>query len=218
MFMLSKILSFIYSKNIYNFIELDLKNLKQDYKNINNINFKKYEKVDYRSLVEVIKNIDSEERPFEINELEKRLHDEHMLFIAKKENNIIGFFWVSINKIEIPFFHATLYLNKDEAVDYNSYIDTKYRGKRINKGLKIFAFKYLKEIGYKKVFGYIKNNNISSIKANEYLGYRKIGEIKCIIFMTIGLRSHNLPTKRLIFHGGSLVLWKGLLKKLYKCE
>jgi GNAT superfamily N-acetyltransferase len=174
----------------------------------------RYNNEDYQRLDNFLLNIEENERPFTINEVEKRLNIGHILFIAKKNDKIVGCFWVATNYIEVPFFHASIYLSKEEIVDYNSFVVKEHRGKRINSGLKEHAFHSLKRQGYKKAIGYIKTTNKSSLRANEHFGYHKIGEVKDLIFMTLEFRRHNISRPQVFFNGGVLRLWKGLYKKI----
>jgi L-amino acid N-acyltransferase YncA len=209
-----EIMPYIFSKNKYVFVEFDFKNLRMDWENPYSIIFEKYDEKDYKLLDDTLKSIETIERPFTMDEVNHRLETGHMLFIAKKNNKIIGFFWVATNYIEVPYFHASMHLNKEEAVDYNSYMVEEYRGKRINSALKAYAFENLKQKGYKRVFGYIKTTNKSSLRANELVGFRTIGRITAIIIMTLEFRYHSLSTDKIVFHGGPLRLWKGLFRKV----
>lgn len=208
--------SYIFSKREHVFIEFDLKDLKMDWENPYAIVFDQYSDKDFKNLDETLRSIGVKEQPFTIDEVETRLDNGHLLFIAKKNDKIIGFFWVATNYIEVPYFHACIYLNNEETVDYNSYIVNEYRGKNINTGLKTFAFNVLKQKGYRKVFGYIHATNQSSLIANKKLGFRTIGRIKRIIIMTLEFRYKNFSTARIVFHGGPLRLWKGLFRKAKK--
>lgn len=204
----------VYSKSVYNFIEFDLKDLKTDWENQHSIIFDIYNNKDFDLLNDTLKSIEEKERPFTIDDVEKRLDIGHKLFIAKKNEKIIGFFWVAINYIEIPFFHASMYLSKEDVVDYNSYIVEEQRGKNINSGLKAYAFHDFKQKGYTRVFGLIKTTNKSSIRANKHFGFRTIGQIRTKIILTLEFRCTDLPKDMIVFHGGILRLWKGLFRKV----
>lgn len=209
-----ELMGYVYSTSVYDFIEFDLKDLKTDWENTYAIIFKRYNNEDFSLLDNTLHSIEEKERPFTMNDVSSRLDNGHMLFIAKKDNKIIGFFWVAMNYIEIPFFHASMYLGKENAVDYNSYIVVKHRGKNINAGLKAYAFYDLKQQGYTRVFGYIKTTNKSSIKANKHFGFRTIGQIRTKIILTLEFRYADLPKDMIVFHGGILRLWKGLFRKV----
>ena len=209
-----QILRLIYSKDIYFFIEFDMNNLKTDWENQNSIIFDLYSNKDFDLLDNTLHSIVEKELPFTMEEVARRLDIGHMLFIAKKNGKIIGFFWVAINYIEIPFFHASMHLSKEDAVDYNSFIVEENRGKNINSGLKAYAFHNLKQKGYTRVFGYIKTTNKSSIRANKHFGFRTIGQIRTKIMLTLEFRYTDLPKDMIVFHGGILRLWKGLIKKV----
>jgi GNAT superfamily N-acetyltransferase len=207
-------MSYIYSKSEYVFIEFDLQDLRGDWKNPYAITLSRYNEKDLEILDETLKQIEKQERPFDISEVKHRLTIGHILFIAKKDDKIIGFFWLGTNYIEVPYFHATIHLTAEELIDYNSFILKEYRGRRINSVLKAYAFQNLKKNGYKRVYGYINDKNRGSLRANEYFGFRTIGKITDIIILTLEFRYHNLSTDKIIFHGGVFRLWKGLYRKI----
>lgn len=206
--------SYIYYKAFYNFVEFDIKDLKRDWKNPHNITFDTYSNKDFKLLDDILNSIEKKFRPFRMDEVERRLNAGHMLFIAKKTEKIIGFFWAATKYGEISDFHALIHLDEQEAYDYNSYIVEEYRGKDINKGLKVYAFDVLRQKGFDRVVGYIINTNKSSLRSNEKIGYHIIGKTTLIRIMTLEYRYHNFYTKKIIFQGGALRLWKVLFGQL----
>lgn len=209
-----KLTRYIYLKDVYCFVEFDLKDFKMDWENPYSIIFDKYSDKDFKPLDDALNSIEEKHRPFRIDEVAKRLDAGQLLFIAKKNGKIIGFFWVATNYTEVLYFHASIDLNKDEAYDYNSFIAEEYRGKNINKGLKTYAFDALKQKCCNRVFGYIKTTNKSSLRANEKFGYRTIGKTTLIRIMTLEFRYHNFSTEKIVFYGGPLRLWKVLFRKV----
>ena len=205
-------MTYFFYKASYYIFELDLKNLKMDWKNPHII-FDVYSNQDYSLLDNTLRSIEKKLRPFKMDDVEKRLNTGHMLFIAKQNGKIIGFFWVATRCVKVPDFHAIINLNEQEAYDYNNYIVEEFRGKNINMNLKKYAFDILKQQGYNKIFNYIHTLNKSSLRANEKIGYRTIGKTTLIRIMTLEHRYHNFSTKKIIFQGGVLRLWKTLFSK-----
>jgi GNAT superfamily N-acetyltransferase len=213
--MIFKLMSYIYHKGVFYITEFDLKDLTMDWENPYGITFEKYNDKDFKLLEDTLRAIGEKSKLFTIDTVDKRLNAGHMLFIAKSKGRIIGLYWVATNYIDNLKFPSSIHLNKDKAYTYNSYIVEEYRGKNINKGLKIFAFDILKQKGYKKVFAFIQNTNQSSLRANEKFGSRIIGKTTWIRLMTFEFRYTNFSTKKMAFiDGGPFRLWKVLFRKI----
>lgn len=209
-----KLTGLVYYKDEYFLVEFDMKDLKMDWENPYGIIFDKYSDEDFKPLDEALNSIGKKWKPFTINEVKGRLDAGHMLFVAKKNGKIIGFFWVAMNYFEYLTFHASIHLNKDEVYGYNDYMVEAYRGKNINKGLQMFGYNFLKQKGYNRVFVYIQTTNHSSLRAAEKFGFRIIGKTTIIRIMTLEFRYHNFSTEKIVFNGGPFRLWKRLFQEV----
>lgn len=205
--------TYIYSKRVYAVSEFDLADYEAVWEDRCGVVVGLYSNDHYHLLEKTIDGI-TVHKPFGIEEVEARLKIGHLLFMATRGDAIIGFSWIATNVIEVPYFHATIHLNQDEAITYNVYVVEEYRGRRVNESLQGYAFHYLKNRGYRRVLCYIHSDNKSSARSFSRLGFKTIGELVYVILLGFEFRWHNLESAKIVFNGGAFRLWKALCGKV----
>lgn len=105
-------------------------------------------------------------------EIECANKNNHIFYIMKYKNEIIGFSKIGVNGTYIHDFDKTLQLNKHTFLIYDIFIDPSMGGK----GLALIAtkdiFMHLKGKGYKRVVVHIEKWNKASIKTATKSGLR----------------------------------------------
>jgi hypothetical protein len=211
-----KIKPFFYSQGKYVFWEYYLKDHNRDWKNPFGIYFERFNENDYEILEKTFKEMDAKERLFDLDETKRRIQNNHKFYVAKKNNDIIGSFWVIINHFRISFFNGTIYLKDNEGLSLNANIMKAYRGNGIYNRIKAYAFDDLKKAGYERMIGFYWHRNKAAIRMNERFGSQIIGEVKHYNLLTLIFRYHNLLIDKLVFHDGPLLYWKLLYRKIKK--
>lgn len=211
--MIYDIMRNIFSIKRWIFHEFEFSNLKMNWDNPYSIIFEKYNEKDYLALGKALRCIDLKQESFTFVELKNRIEKGDILYVAKENTKIVGFIWVATGFIDVPFFHATIPLKKEEVVFYNSYVLKNYRGRRILNKLKTYVISDLIQKGYEKQLGYIWFKNKSSLKAKKHFKARDIGALTIYTILTLELRFHNIQKYEIILHEGPFRKWKEIFKK-----
>ena len=201
----------------FNFIfyDISMRNLNAGWENPHQVSTERYQKEDAHLLEEVIASTGIQ-RQFTMEEVDQRIKDGHIFYIAKKDRRIIGYCWYLLRKVEIPEFYATLYLKPDEVCPANSYIVPDFRGKGIRNCMRAYELDEIKKIGYKRSIGYVYESNLSAMRMHQKYGSFQIGVVKLINVLTFTYRYTNLRSNKIIFHGGPFVVWKRLYHNITK--
>jgi GNAT superfamily N-acetyltransferase len=202
-------MSSLYRKTVVIFHEFYLDGFAKSWENPFGVCFERYHKRDAELLKETLSGMDTP-RLFDLMEVDRRLKNGHLFYIAKKDNHIIGYTWFAVKRINIVFYYATLILSDDEVFAYHAYIHRDFRGKRIYNTLLAFAFSELKKAGIKRVIGSYDSRNKAAKRASEHLGRIPFGFVKFYNFLTLRFQKADLPTNTIIFYGGPFALWKKL--------
>ncbi|GAF87800.1 unnamed protein product, partial [marine sediment metagenome] len=112
---------FIYLKTTFFFYDFYLRNLNRDWKNSHEIFFERYNNANAHLLKQTIEETDGPRR-FTMNDVNQRIKDGHLFYVAKRYGKIIGYIWYVTNEFRIPFFNGTIYLKPDEICAINAYI------------------------------------------------------------------------------------------------
>lgn len=201
----------------FNFIFYDIPmgNLNRGWENPHQVYTERYQQEDALLLKEVIENMGIDLQ-FTMEEVDQRIKDGHIFYVAKKDRKIIGYCWYLVRKVEIQEFYATLYLKPDEVCPANSYIVPNFRGKNIRNYMRAYELDELKKNGYKRSLGYVYENNIAAMRMHQKYGSAQIGVVKLINILTFTYRYTNLRSYKIIFHGGPLIVWKRLYQRIRK--
>ncbi|NNG00360.1 MAG: GNAT family N-acetyltransferase [Desulfobacteraceae bacterium] len=207
---------YLFSRGEYIFHDFLLKDHKRGWENPHGITFERFKSADYKCLENTLSDIDHWERLFTVEEVRARIDDGHRFYVAKKNDDIIGYFWLAVNSIGISFFNGTIHLKPGEALSFNALIKKEYRGKGIFNRLKAFAFNDLIQNGFHRVVGFYWHKNQASIRMNERFGSRIIGKVKYYHLLSLAFRWHNLAVDKIDFDGGVLIFWKKLIRKVFR--
>lgn len=210
---LKKIRSHLFMKDTVLFHEFYLKNLTHSWIDPHGVIFERYKAKDSRLLETTIEELHVT-RLFTMEEVDERIRQGHLLYVAKKDGNIIGFYWVARGRLHIPFFEGTLDLKPDEFYSFNVYLDGKYRGLGINNRLKAYIFNDLRKQGYKRAIGSYYAYNKANHRANVKFGSVPLGYLTYANILTLRYQYSTVRKCEILFDCGPLVLWKKMFRKL----
>jgi GNAT superfamily N-acetyltransferase len=209
-----KLKPFLFYRGKYLFWEYDLENLHRGWENPHGVTFSRFGEKDYPPLENALRRIEPRELFFNLQDVRERLRAGHVLYLAKKNDDIIGFFWSARNFIDVPFFHGTFYLNEKECLSLNAVVVKEWRGKGIFNRLKAYAYHDSKNQGYRRVIGFCWHRNQAAIRMNQRFGNQLFGAVHTRNFLSLYFRRQTFSTNRIVFHGGPLLYWKLLFRKI----
>lgn len=102
---------------------------------------------------------------------------------------------VMLNKIDIMSIERKIRIDSDSAFLYGAYTVPEYRRQGMAQKVTDEIFCYLKQIGIRKVYAYIKKNNLPSLRYARKVGYRRIGEVKFLKILKLRLYTFKGETK-----------------------
>ncbi|HPC96307.1 MAG TPA: hypothetical protein PLU87_15275 [Sedimentisphaerales bacterium] len=93
---------------------------------------------------------------------------------------LVGFAWIAASPlVEIMGgFHFNL--PDDTVYNYHSFTAPAYRGKGYQAARHLQLLEHIKETGQRRLFGYVDQTNLDSLKGVKKSGYAKIGVLRCI--------------------------------------
>lgn len=173
-------------KKIYNKIKLIIKNtcFKYDKLYIFKINinqntntFNIYEIVKANT-IDDLKEIIQEREDFFYKMYINWLSKGFICFIAKEEKSTIGIVWLNNTKeVPLEFGYKQKLKTKSEAGLIDAYVLKNKRGKGVYKEIWNNALYEAQKLGINKLYGYILNNNMRSIKVHYRLGMKNVYQI-----------------------------------------
>jgi len=99
-----------------------------------------------------------------------RFQEGNLCFALKKENKIRSCLWTSFNKVYLPTVHYNLFVKEDIVPLLDGWTSPNYRNKGYYSKVLKFALDYLsKEDKYKKVYFFIRPDNLLSLKIHKDL-------------------------------------------------
>jgi len=129
---------------------------------IDDINNKKYLRTKLSSGDDLVKH----------QETVDRLNSGDMCFIAELDNTIVGFSWLSFNRIKYEnAYEREITLNEDEALIYDRMVFRGFRMSGVSNKLNEEQLNFLRINNYKKSLVIIRSDNIPSIKSFEKFGF-----------------------------------------------
>ena len=195
------------------FFEFPLAQSNRDWKNPYQVYSEPYQTEDAHMLEEVIKNMDINPQ-FSMKEVEERIKDDHLFYVAKKSGKIIGYCWYLVRLVNVPEFDITLYLKPDEVCSVNSYIQPQFRGKGIRNYMRAYEYNQLREKGFKRSLTFVNSNNKPSLRMHQKWGSVPVGMARRINILTFTYHYTNLKTHKIVFHGGAFSNWKKLSQRI----
>lgn len=116
-------------------------------------------------------------RLFDRQEVESRLESGHICYLARRHGDIAGFTWFSPASVHPPDLQCVFTVPPFSLISYNTFIDSKMRGRNINFLIKQCAFQDLSRESYSHCYSYIRSDNKSALKAAQKLGGKACGNI-----------------------------------------
>ena len=110
--------------------------------------------------------------------VEKHYGCADLLAIAEIDGKPVHIRGVMLNKSNVESIEREIRLNADSACLYGAYTAPEYRGMGVAPKVSEEIFRYLYQLGFKKVYGYIRSDNLPSLRYACKVGYRKIGEVE----------------------------------------
>ncbi len=93
---------------------------------------------------------------------------------------LVGFAWVAASPlVEIMWgFHFNM--PDDTAYNYHSYTSPVYRGKGYQALRHLKLLEHIKKTGQHRLFGYVDQANLDSLRGVKKSGYKKVGVLRCV--------------------------------------
>ena len=104
-------------------------------------------------------------------------------FVAKVNDEVAGFTFLSFGKKEIAGFGEVLLSANNSAWIGPVFVDKKHRGKGINKAMIFFAIEKCKAKGVSKIVTSINAQNLSSIASFTKTGFKQVSEVKTLMIL-----------------------------------
>lgn len=199
------------------FYEFPLDKSNHGWENPHQVYSERYRHEDAYLLEEVIENMDIDAQ-FTMKEVDERIKDGHIFYVAKQNGKIIGYCWYLINIVKIPEFDITLHMKPDEVCSVNSYIQPEHRGKGIRNYMRAYEYNELIKKGYRCSLTFVNENNKASLRMHQKWGSVKIGVAKRFNILTLTFHYADIKTNQIIFHSGPFALWKKLYHRIKKCK
>ncbi|MFH1519724.1 MAG: GNAT family N-acetyltransferase [Candidatus Omnitrophota bacterium] len=99
------------------------------------------------------------------NELKRNLAQGKRCFIALKDDDIVGYSWLSFQP------DADIKLPKETAFIFGDYILPNFRGKEIHAALTVERLRFIEKSKYQRVAALVSVNNTSARRAFEKIGF-----------------------------------------------
>ena len=124
----------------------------------------------------------------------ERLDQGDECILAVHNGLIAGYVWIMKDSMELSQFRH-IRVPKDKAYIYNGFVLKEFRGKRILNALDGYVIEKLKREGKKFLIATVAHDNKPPIKAQERIGFKKVGEI--IGLKALGYQYSYIPKKSL---------------------
>jgi len=114
----------------------------------------------------------------------------HWCFIAERADEILGYAWIAFPELYVIEIERNMSFEEDEAMIYDVYTFSSYRGKGIAPKIYEESIYSLKKSDYKKLYIAILEQNKPSRKTAEKLNFKPI---KTITFLKIfGIKNYSV--------------------------
>ena len=129
----------------------------------------------------------------------ERLSEDHRCFMAIEESTgkLTNYRWISTFPTYIPELQRYLMLKPGEAYAYDLQTLPEFRRRGIDSYTRHYAYSYMRDIGYTKIYAYIHGDNHPSLRASRML-LKEVGrvwyvQIRGCAPVMIGGRKPGLP-------------------------
>lgn len=205
---------FLYSANRMVFHEFRLDTLQEPTSGIGDDIFcEEFDEHDIDLLDAAIKQMDF---PSEVSRegVLERLAGDYDLFVARNQNEIIGYLWIVYKHYKIPYFPCTLSLKPNEFFTINAYTRRDFRGRDIFSKLKHYAFSTLRGRKFERALGSYFSWNKASERANQKFGSHVIGHVTYGYVLTVRYWYSTVQDLELRFHESPFLFWKIVSKHI----
>lgn len=131
---------------------------------------------------------------FDLPEISRRLEKGHYFIIVENEDEIVGWRWAAVDSVYFEDFNCRINLGQRDVFSYNTYVDKRYRGKKLNNIMDWERVRCLSDDGYGILWALIYNRNKAALKSAVNFGYKKIGYYYLI---RLFFKSFHFPPKEL---------------------
>lgn len=107
----------------------------------------------------------------------KRFEAGHLCFVAEKNGDIVNYVWVSFDATFVDELGREIRIGPQSAYRYDGYTVPEYRGFGILPVVLMRVADYLFKNGIEEIYDVVVSDNLSSLRALEKIGSRKMGEI-----------------------------------------
>jgi hypothetical protein len=181
------------------------------------IYIERYKSADASALASVIEDLDVPYMIEEMKNVDQKTNEGHLLFLVKKEDQIIGFVWYFVNKYIIEGNkEVTVHLKPNEVCAVNAYITPEYRGLNILNYARECIYSELQKMGVSRVLTFVNSENKSAIRMHKKFGSVSIGFVKYFNILTLCFAYTSPASNRYHFEKGYFIRWKKLFGKFFK--
>ena len=124
-------------------------------------------------------------------EEEVAIQERHYWGNAKYNGKIIGYIKVGFGKVFINDYKKSIKFPQDVAFLYDMYVSPEFRNKKVTSYLLNEASIFSKNIGFKKILGYVPDWNIPSMKGVRKAGLKGVKKIRYIKILGIKILAAN---------------------------
>ena len=103
-----------------------------------------------------------------------------LVALAEIDGKVVHIRGVMLRKYYSKQIEREIRINSDSACLIGAYTVPEYRGRGVAPKVAEKIFRHLNQLGIEKVYGYIKSDNLPSLRYARKVGYRKIGEVNFI--------------------------------------
>ena len=204
-----KLKQFFFSKTRMIFYEFLLDSLTGRQETPPGIRFSRFALSDIDLLEKTVAQMEFESM-FTLKDVKPRMDAGNILYEARKEGEIIGYFWVDFGECHIHNL-GVLSLASDELYCNNAYIRNDYRGRGLYNLLRVFALRELKNEGYRRAVGCYYSWNHAARRMNKKLGVDLIGTATFGYIAGVRYCLNTVKTNEIAFQEGPSALWRKLL-------
>ena len=106
--------------------------------------------------------------------IEARLRNGEVVAVGYADSQAIGYCWMSLGQKWEPDFKMNWVLESNEAVIYNAFVLTAWRGQGVHVCLNIALKQFARERGFVRTLGWINWQNRQSLNITKHMGQERI--------------------------------------------
>jgi RimJ/RimL family protein N-acetyltransferase len=117
---------------------------------------------------------------FRKEEAERRFKAGHLCFVAEKNGHVINYVWVSFKPTHVDELEREIQVSPRSAYRYDGYTVPEYRGLGVLPVVLTRVADYIFKNGIEEIYDIVVSSNVSSLRAHEKIGSRKMGQITLV--------------------------------------